>query len=41
MMLWRAIFAVLMLSVLAFSAHSAGHERPAPAVDLHLHAQLA
>jgi hypothetical protein len=41
MMLWRAIFAVLMLSAAALSAHAAVRQHAAQPVELQLHAQLA
>ena len=41
MMLWRGIFAVLMLAAAALSAHASAHQQPAQPVEIQLHAQLA
>jgi hypothetical protein len=41
MMLWRGIFAVLMLAAAALSAHAATVQQQAQPVELQPHAQLA
>lgn len=41
MMLWRGIFAVLILAAGSLSAHAAVHQQAAQPVELQLHARLA